>query len=78
MSKPTARYQIKIDESLGLVISPYLYTKFWTDKIEICHECNSLRFSPINDSIAPDNQWPKVITVSVNRCVVFNMEGEEE
>ena len=79
MSKPIARYQIKVDRELGLTITPYLYTKFWANHIEICHDCGTLKFSPIDDRLShhPDD-WPKVIKIPLTRVVVFDMEGDED
>lgn len=77
MSKNPTRYMIKIDQSLGFTSRPYVYDEFWTDHVEICHECGTLKFSPIDHRDSRNLNWPKVVKVSLNRAIVFDMEGDD-
>ncbi len=70
-----ARYKVKVDSEIGLTISPYLYSEFWTNSIN-WDDVNFITFIPIDTrcSTSPEG-WPKVISAPVSRCAIYDMEG---
>lgn len=65
-----SRYRIELLSHVGAH-----YKTFYSDEIIICHGCQCIRFSPINEHNIGGE--PKEITVHMTNCIIYDMKGSE-